>query len=115
MASSGYSGDFNYSAYTPYDNTGYYDIFRSGYKNIRFASQPNQQLQLDNSMAYNLPGLAFSLYGDSSLWYALMAYNGLNDPLTDIYPSLVILIPAKSDLINYISQTNNPQQQTITI
>jgi len=115
MPVSGYSGDFNYSSYTPYDNTGYYDIFKSGYKNVRFAAQPNQKMQLDNSTAYNLPGLAFNLYGDTSLWYGLLAYNGLSDPLTDIYPGLVLQIPAKSDLINYISQTNNPQQQTITI
>jgi hypothetical protein len=115
MSVAGYTGDFDYSAYTPYDNTGYYDIFQSGYKNVRFGMQPNQQFQLDNSTAYNLPGIAYALYGDTSLWYALLAYNGLNDPLTDVYPGLVLQIPAKSDLSNYVTQVTNPQQATVTI
>lgn len=115
MAVAGYTGDFDYSSFTPADNTNYYDIFRSGYKNVRFNIQPNQQLQLDDSTAYNLPGLAYSLYGDTSLWYSLLAYNGLNDPLSDIYPGLVLNVPTKSDLVAYISRTQSATNTSVTI
>lgn len=115
MSVAGYTGDFNYSRYTPLDNTGYYDIFRSGYKNLRFNVQQTQQLQLDAGTAYNLPGLAYKLYGDTSLWRALLAYNGLSDPLTDIQPGVTLIIPTKADVVAYISRQTTNSLQTITI
>jgi hypothetical protein len=115
MAIGSYTGDFNYSTYTPPDNTGYYDIFRSGYKNIRFNIQPNSKVTLDDSTAYNLPGIAYAAFGDSSLWRGLLAYNGLNDPLTDVYPGLSLAIPTKSDIVAYISKQTANNSQAITI
>lgn len=110
-----YSGDFNYSKYTPVDNTGYIDIFRSGFKNIRFNVQQSQQVTLDASTAFNLPGLAYNLYADTSLWHALLSYNGLSDPLTDVQPGVVLKIPSKASLLAFISRQQTNRQQTITI
>jgi hypothetical protein len=116
MAVAGYSGDYNYSKYTPLDNTGtQYDVFQSGYKNIRFNIQQTQQIQLDDSTAYNLPGICYQAYGDTSLWYGLMAYNGLSDPLTDIQPGIVLLIPPKSAIQAYISRQASSSASTITV
>lgn len=116
MSVAGYVGDFSYSKYTPLDNTGAgYNSFKSGYKNIRFNIQQQQQVQLDDSTAYNLPGLAYQLYGDTSLWYALMLYNGLSDPLTDIQPGIVLLVPAKSDILAYVSKQTTTGQKVLTI
>lgn len=116
MATAGFTGDFNYSKYTPLDSTGDgYDSFRSGYKNIRFNIQQTQQVQLDDSTAYNLPGLAYQLYGDTSLWYGLMLYNGLSDPLTDIQPGLILLVPTKSDILAYVSRQTTTAQKVLTI
>jgi hypothetical protein len=116
MAVSGYTADYNYSKYTPLDNTGdQYDVFVSGYKNIRFNIQQTSQLQLDNSTAYNLPGIAYQVYGDTSLWWALLAYNGLNDPLSDVYPGLVLLIPPKAQIQAYISRQSSGSTPTLTV
>jgi hypothetical protein len=111
----GYVGDYNYSRYTPLDNTGYLDFFKSGYKNIRFNIVPIQQIQLTSSDAANLPGLAFRLYGDTSLWRALMAYNGLSDPISDIVVGIVLSVPSKADIIAYLSRQTNNKQNSLTI
>lgn len=116
MAVSGYSGDFDYSKFTPLDNTGScYDIFKSGFKNLRFNVQQSQQIQLDDSTAYNLPGLAYQLYGDTSLWYALMCYNGYSDPISDIQPGIILKIPTKSDIVAYVSSQTTNATRSINI
>lgn len=111
----GYTGDYNYTNYTPQDNTGYWDIFRSGYKNIRFNVQPTQQYQLSANDVANLPGMAFRLFNDTSLWRGLMAYNGLTDALNDIQVGIVLLIPTKADLLAYLSKNRNNNQAAVTI
>ena len=114
--SSGYTGDFDLYRYTPLDNTAtQYDMFRSGYKNIRFNVKQTQQVTLDDSTAYNLPGVAYILYGDTSLWRALLAYNGLSDPLTDIQPGLVLIAPSKADISAYLSRQVTNRNKTLTI
>jgi hypothetical protein len=111
----GYTGDYNWSRYTPLDNSGNYDKFKSGYKNLRFNVQPNTQIQLKSTDVANLPGLAFRLFGDTSLWRALLAYNGLSDPISDLAVGLVLRVPTKADVIAYLSKQQNNQQQTLTI
>jgi hypothetical protein len=111
----GYSGDYNYTNYTPLDNSGYWNIFRSGYKNLRFNVQPTQQYQLTVNDVANLPGMAYRFFGDTSLWRGLMSYNGLSDPLSDIQVGMVFRIPTKADLLAYLSATKNTASTTITI
>jgi len=112
----GYTPDFNWSSYTPIDSTGTnYDIFSSAYKNIRFNVQTAQQYQLTASDMANLPGLAYKFFGDTSLWRAIMAYNGLSDPLSDIAIGITINIPTKSDLLSYLSAQSTNANQAITI
>jgi hypothetical protein len=115
MPFEGYQGDYNWSRYTPLDETAYYDKFKSAYKNIRFNVPPNTQLQLTSTDAANLPGLAYRLLGDTSLWRCLLAYNGLSDPLTDVAVGIVIRVPTKAAVIAYLSSQQNSQQASVTI
>ena len=116
MPFAGYTGDFNWGSYTPIDSTGTnYDLFRSAYKNIRFAVQPTSVYQLTASDLANLPGLASKYYGDTSLWRALLAYNGISDPISGIAIGLTIQIPAKNDLTGYLAKQANNANQSITI
>jgi hypothetical protein len=110
------STDFNWSAYTPLDNTGAnYDLFKSAYKNIRFAIQPQTQYQLTATDLANLPGLAYKFFGDVSLWRVLLAYNGISDPMSQVAVGVVFNIPARSDVIAYLSKQNANTTQTLTI
>ncbi len=116
MPFDGYSGDFNWSLYTPIDSTGdNFDIFRSAYKNIRFSVQPTSVYQLTASDMANLPGLAYRFYGDTSLWRALLSYNGITDPISEVAIGITIQIPAKNDLVGQLSKNQNSTSQSITI
>ena len=112
---SGYTGNYDIANFTPLDNTGWYDFFRSGYKNIRFNISSFQRTTLDGTTAYNLPGLVYNVYGDTSLWRALLAYNGLNDPLSDIYPGQILNLPDKATLVAYLANSISNNQSTITV
>ncbi len=108
--------DYDYGRYTPVDNTGReYSIFKSAFKNIRFALAYSSTYTITESDLANLVGIADKMYGDVSLWRVLLAFNGLQDPIQDIYPGLVLKIPSKSDIIAYISKQQNNQRPTIFI
>jgi hypothetical protein len=111
----GYTGDFNWSKYTPLDSTKTnYDIFRSAYKNIRFSAPPITQYQLTAVDMANLPGLAYRFYGDTSFWRGLMGYNGISDPLSQVAVGITINIPSRSDMIAYLSKQTKNANTTIT-
>lgn len=116
MPFEGYPGDFNWSSYTPLDSTTTnYDIFRSAYKNIRFAVEPTTKYQLTATDMANLPGLANFYYGDTSLWRGLMAYNGISDPISEVAIGITLNIPTKADLLAYLSSQANNNLQAVTI
>lgn len=108
--------DYNWSRYTPLDNTGSdYSVFKSAFKNIRFAIPLSKKYMITASDEANLFGLSFKFYGDISLWRVLLEYNGLVDPLNDLYVGRVINIPNKSDVIAYIAKQQNNTTATFTI
>lgn len=116
MAVDGYVGDYNYTRYTPVDNTGTtYSASKSAYKNIRFALPLSRQILVDSKYMANLPGLAYDLYGDTSLWRMILAYNGLQDAVNDICVGMTLNVPLKSDVIAYLSQQQNNATPTFTI
>ncbi len=107
---------YDYSRYTPFDSTGERrDIPKSAYKNIRFALPVDQTMQIGESDVSNLPGLAFRIYGDSSLWRLILAYNGMVDPVQDMWPGQVLNLPSKPAIIAYLNSQLKNQQQTVTI
>lgn len=110
------STDYDFSNNTPLDNTlTNYNTFKSGFKNIRFAFAPTRTYVIDESDMSNLVGIAFRLYADVSMWYPLMAYNGIQDQVQEVYPGLILKIPNKSDVIAYLSASKGTQTPTQTI
>jgi hypothetical protein len=108
--------DYNYSNYTPIDSTGtWYNPFKSAFKNIRFALATSATYTIDEADMCNLPGIAFRYYNDASAWRALLAFNGLQDAVQEVYPGLVLELPAKDDMDAYLSQQQNNQPVTIFI
>lgn len=110
------STDYDFSTNTPLDNTmTSYSVFKSGYKNIRFALSATSTYTIDESDMANLVGVAFRLYGDVSLWRALLSFNGIQDQLQEVYPGLLLKVPNKSDVIAYLSAQKASQSPTIII
>ncbi len=108
--------DFDYSRYTPVDpSSNSYSVFKSAYKNIRFSLRTASTVTVDASDMANLVGIAFRAYGDVSLWYMLLAFNGIQDQVQEIYPGLVLSLPSKPDVIAFLSSQQNNQPVTITI
>ncbi len=105
--------DYDYSQHTPIDtSSNSYSPFRSGYKNIRFALATATTLTITHADMANLVGIAFRLYGDVSLWYMLLAFNGIQDQVQEIYPGLVLSIPNKNDVIAYLAAQKNNKPLT---
>src|ERR1700737_3337093 len=106
------STDYDFSKYTPLDSTGTnYSVFRSAFKNIRFSLNAAQTYLVTESDMANLVGIAYRTYGDVSMWYMLLAFNGIQDQLQEVYPGLILNMPAKADVIAFLSaqqQAKNP-------
>jgi hypothetical protein len=110
------STDFDYHNYTPVDNTGTaYTVFQSAYKNIRFALPVSGTYTITQSDMANLVGIAYKLYGDVSLWYMLMAFNGIQDQVQEVFPGTILNIPSKTDVNAYISSQQANQSVTFNI
>jgi len=111
-----YSGDYNLKNYTVPDNTGtQWDMFTSAFKNLRFNVPINQQIQIGASDMANLPGIAYRFYGDTSLWRCILAFNGLSDALSQIAPGVILNLPTKAAVLQYLSQQKTNTPVTITI
>ena len=109
------ANDYEFSRLTAPDNTGVASPFKSPYRNIRFAIPAASTFTVTEADMSNLAGIAFRVYGDTSLWYMLLAYNGLQDPIQDVYPGLVLNVPSKVGVIDYISAQQTTQSKTMVI
>ena len=107
---------YDWGNYTPIDNTGdAYNAFKSAYVNIRFGPAVNNQYVVKQHDMCNLPGICYNLYADSSFWRGLISFNGIVDPMQEIYPGLVLNVPSKSDVIAYLSQNKQASNPTLFI
>jgi hypothetical protein len=82
------------------------DFARSGYTNIRFSVPVSQLVTITAKYVANLPGLAYDFYGDMDMWRIILAFNGLQDPISDIQVGVVIGLPDLSAVQHYLSATS---------
>ena len=80
-------------------------IFSARFKNIRFNVPVQKTIRLSAADAHNLPGIAHVHLGDKELWWVLLDFNGLYDPIEDVVPGLVLRIPSRTALITYMETT----------
>lgn len=91
------------------------DVMQSSYKNIRWAVVPDAIITIDSKYEANLPGLAYDYYGDQTVWRAILAFNGLQDPISDIIVGSVIGMPSRSSLDKYMATSNKSLQTSLVI
>lgn len=97
-------------------NNGYdLDVFNSGYVNIRFEVALASLVTIDAGFQANLPGLAYAYYGDQNYWRAIMAFNGLTDPLNDVTVGRQLGLPDKSSLQAYLARTGQTLSQILYV
>lgn len=80
-------------------------VFSAKSKNMRFNVPTERTITLGSADAHNLPGIAHRFLGDKGLWWVLLEYNGLYDPIEDVQPGLILRIPSRSALITYLETT----------
>lgn len=110
----------NYSDLTPLttllNNSTDLDILNSPFTNIRFGVMLDTLITVTAEYEANLPGLAFDYYGDQTYWRAILAFNGLVDPINDIQVGVVLGMPNKSSLEAFLSSNKaSDQQPTLVI
>jgi hypothetical protein len=108
-----------YSDVTPttrlLDNRFDLDVLQSSYNNIRWTVVPDTIITIDSKYEANLPGLAYDYYGDQTVWRAILAFNGLNDPISDIIVGSVIGLPSRSSLDTYMASSNTGLQTALVV
>lgn len=68
------------------------------------AEQDDFKYTIENQYKHRPDLLAYDLYGDPKLWWVFTQRNMdiLKDPIYDFEPGVTILIPKKSNLVNYL-------------
>jgi hypothetical protein len=89
------------------------DALSSSYINVRFGVPVVQLVTVSAKYAANLPGLAFDFYGSVDYWRAILAFNGLQDPVSDVQVGVVLGLPDQSGLQAFLAATNEDLTQTI--
>jgi hypothetical protein len=97
------------------DGTTDLDTLNSRYVNMRFLVQLDRVITIDSKYEANLPGLANDYYGDQEYWRAIMWFNGMSDPLTDLCVGSQIGMPNKSSLDAFFARTTGSQAQPVTL
>ena len=108
-----------YSEVTPavtlMNNTADLDQLNSSYVNLRFGVALATIITVDAAYQANLPGLAYDYYGDTSYWRAILAFNGLTDPINDIRIGVQLGLPDASSLQSFMAASNHTLLPTLYV
>lgn len=81
-----------------------FDVFSSPMRNLRLITT-EAVVTVNAATAHNLPTLAHTHLGEVGLWWVLLMYNQLTDPIRDVVPGLKLKIPRKSELVQLLEVT----------
>lgn len=82
------------------------DLFTAKFKDLALVATTSRFITIDASTEANLPFIAEKYLGSSSLWWTLLMYNGLLDPIEDISIGRRLSIPSRSSLITLLESGN---------
>jgi hypothetical protein len=100
-------GQYDYTRYMPVTSDGgARDIFNSQFRNLRFSVPIAKQIQISAALAYNPFAIALGYLGEEQLWWVIIAFNGLYNPRSDLYPGRVINIPDRSSLLRFLETSS---------
>lgn len=83
-----------------------FDPFSAVFRNMRFTLPIEKIITVDSSMSANLPGLAHRHLGETSLWWVLLYFNGLQDPVQDVVAGLQLRIPSRRSVVAMLESTS---------
>lgn len=96
---------------TPYSH---WNIFDSRLHLLRFKIPHVKTITITSITAANLPLVAQQELGSHELWWTLLYYNGLSDPIKDISIGAQIRIPNKNKLLSELETSFQKSSSIIT-
>lgn len=90
-------------------------IFRSTTRNMRTNVALSKSFTLTVGDEANLPTLAHEHLGDKDLWWALLMYNGWQDPINDVKSGKTILIPDRGQLLSWLETPRDRRANRLRI
>ena len=86
---------------------GYPDIWSAKFANMRYNVASYVSVTIQSGFEANLPALADQYLGDQDLWWVILQYNGLMDPINDIRVGQVLNMPDRTALISYLERQSS--------
>jgi hypothetical protein len=99
------SARFSVDNFLPYPN-GRMSPFDANFRDLRYAIPSDREILVTAKEQADLPNLALQYLGDNRLWWVILQYNGLYDPIEDIQPGVKLRIPRRAALIAYLEGNN---------
>jgi len=93
---------FDVSSYVSCFDDGRVDIWSAKFINMRFSVTLSRVITVTSGFEANLPALAKKYLDDQNLWWAILHYNGLLDPIHDIRIGAVLRIPDRNSLLSFL-------------
>lgn len=109
------SSQYDYSQCTPVVSRNshyYYNPFKSAYLNARYLLDIQQTYTVTQADIGRLPNIAVQFYGTTAPWRILCQVNQISDPISDVYPGRVLLIPSLSSIANLLNNSNTSSGST---
>lgn len=90
----------NYLEVTP--DGDHFNIWDAPFRDIHLRVPTSRVITIDASTQANLPGIAAEYLGSRYLWWALLFYNGITDPISGVYSGLILKVPDREALLVYL-------------
>lgn len=87
------------------DDGGALNYWDADFRNLNLIIPASETVVIGAEWSYNLPGLAASKLGSRFLWWVLLVYNGLSDPINDVVPGVTLAIPDRNALMSFLQAT----------
>lgn len=87
----------------------HFNFWDAPFKNIHLYVSEQARVTVDAEWTANLPGIAKAYLGSEYLWWAVLMYNQIADPLNDVVPGVVLRVPNASQLAVFIQNNLTAQ------
>lgn len=102
--------DFRQANFIPLINSQALDWLKANYVNLRFIVPASSTFQVTGAFEANLPGIAYEVFRETGLWWAIAIYNDIFDPLVDVVAGMELKIPdmtALTTLLESLDETGS--------
>lgn len=91
------------------------DLLGAKFNNLAMLIPSSRTIVVNSSAEANLPFLADKYMGTSSLFWAIAMFNGIIDPINDVYIGRRLLIPARSAIISLLEAGSRSNVTSVEI